>query len=88
MKKIILSLALLSFSFSSLASDPIVWNNKGEHTQVTLKKGDTVTIKVNARKYVTNGVISSICSAKWVKINGYFVAVENIEVITKYNTVR
>ena len=91
MKNSILTIAMLTLvSFSSMAKDnnPIEWNNNGAHKQVTVKIGDTVKIKgcCNASKYVNAGVISAISSNNWVKINGYFVKVSDIEVITKYNT--
>ena len=76
MKKITLSLALISFSFSSLASDPIVWNNKGVHTQITLKKGDTVTIKVNARKYITSAL--NVLVKENIIPNRHFIRENNI----------
>jgi ribosomal protein S17 len=92
MKNLLFTIVLVLVSFTSNASEknPIEWNNNGTHKQVTVKVGDTVKIKdcCNASKYVSEGVVTAISSKDWVKINGYFVKVTDIELITKYNTVK
>jgi hypothetical protein len=89
MKKLILTSAVLLLSFSALASNPPkLWNNKGI-TQ-TFKKGDTVKIKAGSKSsaYVVTGKVQHVCNAKYIKVNGYFVAIADIDVIIKYYNVK
>jgi len=92
MKKLLFSIVMVLVSFTSFANEtnPILWNNNGTHKQITVKKGDTVKIKecCNGSKFVKSGVITSISSNNWVKINGYFVKISDIEVITEYSTAK
>jgi hypothetical protein len=92
MKKFTLTIALTFLvSFSAIANnidDSKLWNNKG--IEQTFKKGDTVKIKAGSKSsaYVLTGKVQHVCNAKYIKVNGYFVAVADVEVITKYNTVK
>jgi hypothetical protein len=92
MKNLLFTIVLVLVSLSSFSNEtnPIEWNNNGTHKQVTVKVGDTVKIKdcCNGSKYVKSGVITSLSSNNWVKINGYFVKVSDIEVITEYSTAK
>jgi hypothetical protein len=92
MKNLLFTIVLVLVSFTSNASEtnPIEWNNNGTHKQVTVKVGDTVKIKdcCDGSKFVKYGVISSLSSNNWVKINGYFVKISDIEVITEYSTAK
>lgn len=90
MKNSILTIALL-VSFSSMANnidESKIWNNKGK--ELTFKKGDTVKIKNGSKSsaYVLTGKVEHICNKSYIKVNGYFVAIADVEVITKYNTVK
>ena len=91
MKKTITTIAItLFFSFSSMASniEPKLWNNTGK--ELTFKKGDTVKIKAGSKSsaYVLIGKVQHVCDSRYIKVNGYFVAIADVEVITKYNTVK
>ena len=91
MKTIISTIAIsLLVSFSSMASnlEPKPWNNTSK--ELTFKKGDTVTVKAGSKSsaYVLTGKIEHVCNASYIKVNGYFVAITDVEVITKYNTVK
>ena len=85
--KNLFTIAVLLFSFTSLFAnnpEPKLWNNKGI-TQ-TFKKGDTVLIKAgsDSAKYVTSGKVEFICNGEYIKVNGYFIKISDIDVITKY----
>jgi len=91
MKKFILTSAVLLLSFSVLASTPNppkLWNNKG--IAQTFKKGDTVKIKAGSKSsaYVLTGKVEHVCNANYIKVNGFFVAIADIDVITKYYHVK
>ena len=91
MKKTILIIGLtLLFSFSSMASnvDPKICNNTGK--ELTFKKGDTVTIKAGSKSsaYVLTGKVEHVCNASYIKVNGYFVAISDVDAIVKYNTIK
>lgn len=92
MKTIISTIAIsLLVSFSSIANtiyDSSLWNNTGK--ELTFKKGDTVTVKAGSKSsaYVLTGKIEHVCNSEYIKVNGYFVAISDVEVITKYNTVK
>lgn len=89
MKNLIITITLTLVSLTAMGNNnPIEWNNNGIHAQLTVKKGDRVSIseKSNVYKYVKFGTIQHICNAKYVKINGYFVKVSDIETINVYNT--
>lgn len=92
MKKFTLSLVFAVISLNAFGSniEPKKWNNNGAHKVTAFKKGDTVMIKAGTKSavYVKAGKIETICSAKYVKIDGYFISILDIEVITKYNTVK
>lgn len=84
MKKSITTIAIsLLVSFSAMA-------NNIDGDKATFKKGDTVTIKAGSKSsaYVLTGKVEHVCNASYIKVNGYFVAIEDVEVITKYNTVK
>jgi len=91
MKKSILTIVLLVLvSFSSIGqthSLNLNWNNPKE---MTFKKGDTIKVKAGSKSaaYVLSGKVEHVCNSQYIKVNGYFVAVADVEVITKYNTVR
>ena len=93
MKNSILTIAItLLVSFSSMANnneDPKLWNN-GETKDQTFKKGDTIKVKAGSKSsaYVLVGKIEHVCNSEYIKINGYFVAVSDVEVIVKFNTVK
>lgn len=91
MKKLIITIAFLLLSILSFGNniEPVTeWNNKGK--ALTFKKGDTVLIKKgsNASKYVVTGKVEFVCNSQYIKVNGYFVQIQDVEVITKYNTVK
>jgi len=92
MKKFTLTIALTFFvSFSAIANnidDSKLWNNKG--IEQTFKKGDLVKIKAGSKSavYVLTGKVQAVCNASYIKVDGYFVAIADVEVITKYNTVK
>jgi hypothetical protein len=92
MKNSIITIAMLTLvSFSSMANnidENTLWNNTGKG--LTFKKGDTVKIKNGSKSsaYVLIGKVEHICNASYIKVNGYFVAISDVEVITKYNTVK
>jgi hypothetical protein len=92
MKNSILTIAMLTMvSFSSMANnidENTLWNNTGKG--LTFKKGDTVKIKNGSKSsaYVLSGKVEHICNKSYIKVNGYFVAISDVEVITKYNTVK
>lgn len=91
MKTIISTIAIsLLVSFSAIANNPnpALWNNKG--IAKTFKKGDTVKVKAGSKSsaYVLSGKVQHICNANYIKVDGYFVAIADVEVITKYNTVK
>lgn len=91
MKNSILTIAItLLVSFSAMASnlEPKPWNNTGK--ELTFKKGDTVTVKAGSKSsaYVLAGKVEHVCNASYIKVNGYFVAIADVEVIAKYNTVK
>lgn len=92
MKNSILTIAMLTLvSFSSIANnidDSALWNNTGK--ELTFRKGDTVKVKVGSKSsaYVLSGKVEHVCNASYIKVNGYFVAIADVEVITKYNTVK
>lgn len=91
MKNSIITIVIsLIFSFSAMASnvEPKPWNNTGK--ELTFKKGDTVTIKAGTKSavYVLTGKVEHVCNASYIKVNGYFVRISDVEVITKYNTMK
>jgi hypothetical protein len=92
MKTIISTIAIsLLVSFSSMANnidENTLWNNTGKG--LTFKKGDTVKIKNGSKSsaYVLSGKVEHVCNASYIKVNGYFVAISDVEVIIKYNTVK
>jgi len=92
MKNSILTIAMLTLvSFSSIANnvdEPKLWNNTGK--EMTFKKGDAVKIKNGSKSsaYVLSGKVEHICNKSYIKVNGYFVAISDVQVITKYNTVK
>ena len=91
MKNSILTIAIsLLVSFSAIASnvEPQPWNNTCK--ELTFKKGDTVTVKAGSKSsaYVLTGKIEHVCNTSYIKVNGYFVAIADVELITKYNTVK
>ena len=92
MKTIISTIAIsLLVSFSSIANtidDSSLWNNTGK--ELSFIKGDTVTVKAGSKSsaYVLTGKIEHVCNSEYIKVNGYFVAISDVEVITKYNTVK
>ena len=91
MKKLIVTISItLLVSFSSMASnvDPKLWNNTGK--ELTFKKGDTIKVKAGSKSaaYVLSGKVEHICNKSYIKVNGYFVAIADVEVITKYNNVK
>jgi hypothetical protein len=92
MKNSILTIAItLLVSFSSMANnidENTLWNNTGK--EMTFKKGDTVKVKAGSKSsaYVLTGKVEHVCNASYIKVNGYFVAISDVEVITKYNTVK
>jgi len=90
MKKFTLTIALL-VSFSAIANnieEPKLWNNKG--IDKTFKKGDAVKIKVGSKSsvYVLTGKVQAVCNANYIKVDGYFVAIADVEVIIKYYHVK
>lgn len=91
MKNTILTIALVLVSFSSFANNTIdgdKWNNTGK--ELTFKKGDVILIKKGSKSatYVLGGKVQAICSSTYIKVDGYFVAITDVEVIVKYNTVK
>lgn len=92
MRNLILTIAitfLVSFaSFANELPEPKLWNNTGK--ELTFKKGDTVKIKSGSKSsaYVLIGKVQHVCNASYIKVDGYFVAIADVEVITKYNTVK
>jgi len=92
MKNSILTIAItLLVSFSSMANnidENTLWNNTGK--ELTFKKGDTVKIKNGSKSsaYVLSGKVQHVCNKSYIKVNGYFVSISDVEVITKYNTVK
>ena len=60
------------------------WNNKGK--ELTFKKGDTVKIKVGSfgSQFLTVGIVDYVCNSKYLKVNGFFILISDIEVITLY----
>ena len=89
MRKLIVTIALVIAS-STFANNTTPknkeWNDNGASvTAQTYHKGDEVIIK-KGNQYVSYGVITAICNYNSVKVNGYFVKINDIEVITKYNT--
>jgi len=89
MKNSIITISmLLLVSFSSLANNGEVWNNTGKDK--TFKVGDEVTIKAGSKsaEYVLSGKIEHVCNDNWVKIDGFFIKVSDVEVIVKYKNVK
>ena len=92
MKNLFFTIAMLTLvSFSSIANtidDSSLWNNTGK--ELTFKKGDEIKVKAGSKSaaYVLSGKVEHVCNASYIKVNGYFVAVADVEVITKYNTVK
>jgi len=91
MKNLLFTIALVLVSFSSIASnidDSKLWNNTGK--EMTFKKGDTIKVKAGSKSaaYVLTGKVEHVCNASYIKVNGYFVAISDVEIITKYNTVK
>lgn len=90
MKNLTITIAALLLSTSLIAStpEPKLWNNLGK--EFTFKRGDIIKIKSgsNSAKYVLAGKVEAVCNSKYIKVDGYFVAIKDVEVITKYNTVR
>lgn len=91
MKNLLFTIALVLVSFSSIASnidDSKLWNNTGK--EMTFKKGDTIKVKAGSKSaaYVLAGKVEHVCNASYIKVDGYFVAISDVEVITKYNTVK
>lgn len=92
MRKSILTIVLLVLvSFTAIGNnidDSILWNNTGK--ELTFKKGYTIKVKAGSKSaaYVLSGKVQHVCNSQYIKVNGYFVAVADVEVITKYNIVR
>jgi len=92
MKNLLSKIAItLLVSFSSMANnidDNSLWNNKGK--ELTFKKGDTIKVKSGSKSaaYVLTGKVEHVCNASYIKVNGFFVAISDVEIITKYNTVK
>lgn len=92
MKKSIITIAIsLLVSFSSMANnidENTLWNNNCK--EMTFKKGDTIKVKSGSKSaaYVLTGKVEHVCNKSYIKVNGYFVAIADVEVITKYNTVK
>lgn len=91
MKNLLFTIALVLVYFSSIASnidDSKLWNNTGK--EITFKKGDTIKVKAGSKSaaYVLTGKVEHVCNASYIKVNGYFVAISDVEIITKYNTVK
>jgi len=91
MKNLLFTIALVLVSFSAIASnidDSKLWNNTGK--EMTFKKGDTIKVKAGSKSaaYVLTGKVEHVCNASYIKVNGYFVAISDVEIITKYNTVK
>lgn len=92
MKNLISTIAIsLLVSFSSMANnneEPKLWNNNGQ--ELTFKKGDTIKVKAGSKSsvYVLTGKVEHVCNKSYIKVNGFFVAISDVEVITKYNTVK
>lgn len=93
MRTTLLTIAMITLSLTSMSASSIddttkPWNNTGK--ELTFRKGDTVKIKSGSKSaaYVTVGKVQHICNKSYIKVDGYFVAISDVEVITKYNTVR
>ena len=86
-RKVVVAVAMI-VTVAASASETPEWNNKG--IVKTFHKGDTVRIKAQSEsaKYVTVGTVEAICNADYIKVNGYFVAIANVEVITEYFTTK
>jgi hypothetical protein len=91
MKKITLSLvfAIVSLSAFSNNIEPKKWNNNGAD-KAQFKKGDTVTVKAGTKsaKYVLSGKVEAVCNANYIKVDGYFIAISDVDAITKYYHVK
>ncbi len=90
MKKILTS-AVMLLSFTVLFAnevDPKLWNNNGK--EKTFHKGDSIKVKAGTKssKYVSLGTVETVCNANYIKVDGYFVAIADVEVITKYYTAK
>jgi len=91
MRKSILTIVLLVLvSFSSIGQTHSLKFNCNDPKEITFKKGDTIKVKAGSKSaaYVLSGKVQHVCNSQYIKVNGYFVAVADVEVITKYNTVR
>jgi hypothetical protein len=90
MKNLLITSSIVLFSFSVFSNnpEPKKWNNKG--IEQTFKRGDLVAVKQGTKsaKYVLTGKVDSVCNANYIKVNGYFVAISDIDVITKYYHVK
>ena len=91
MKNLFFTIAMLTLvSFSSMANNigPELWNNTGKG--LTFHKGDVIRVKAGSKSsaYVLTGKVEHVCNASYIKVNGYFVAISDVEVITEYVTAK
>lgn len=89
--QIIFAILFCLFSLCSNANniEPKKWNNTGAD-KAQFKKGDTVKIKAGTTgaKYVLVGKVQAVCNANYIKVDGYFIAIADVDAITKYYHVK
>lgn len=91
MKKFTLSLVFAVVSLTAFGNniEPKKWNNNGAD-KAQFKKGDTVKIKegTTGAKYLLTGKVEHVCNSKYIKVDGYFIAIADVDAITKYYHVK